>query len=50
MNYGVKEYWIPILNDVPVYALNEENMYEQHDIQKNKGEVTSRLFEGFELK
>ncbi|MCT2536729.1 Uma2 family endonuclease [Aquibacillus koreensis] len=51
MNYGVKEYWIvnPMLNAVVVYALNDQNMYEQHDMQKNKGEVTSRLFEGFRI-
>lgn len=51
MNYGVKEYWIvnPMLNAVTVYALNDENMYEQHDMQKSNGEVTSRLFEGFQV-
>jgi Uma2 family endonuclease len=51
MNYGVKEYWIvnPMLNAVTVYAINDENMYEQHDMQKNKGEATSRLFEGFRV-
>lgn len=51
MNDGVKEYWIvnPMLNAVTVYALNDENMYEQHDMQKSKGEVTSRLFEGFRV-
>ncbi|NWQ43637.1 Uma2 family endonuclease [Bacillus sp. EB106-08-02-XG196] len=51
MNYGVKEYWIvnPMLNAVTVYALNDGNMYEQHDMQKSKGEATSRLFEGFRV-
>lgn len=51
MSYGVKEYWIvnPMLNAVTIYALNDENMYEQHDVQKSKGEVTSRLFEGFRV-
>lgn len=51
MSYGVKEYWIvnPMLNAVTVYALNDEDMYEQHDMQKNKGEITSRLFEGFRV-
>jgi hypothetical protein len=37
------------LNAVTVYAINDENMYEQHDMQKNKGEATSRLFEGFRV-
>lgn len=51
MNYGVKEYWIvnPMLKAVTIYALNEENMYEQHDMQKDKGEVTSRLLNGFRV-
>lgn len=51
MNYGVKEYWIvnPMLNAVTVYALNAENMYEQHDMKNGKGEVSSRLFEGFRV-
>lgn len=51
MNYGVKEYWIvnPMLNAVTVYALNDENMYEQHDMQINEGDVTSKLFNGFRV-
>jgi Uma2 family endonuclease len=51
MNYGVKEYWIvnPMLNSVTVYTLNDENMYEQHDIQIDSGEVTSKLFDGFQV-
>lgn len=51
MSYGVKEYWIvnPMLNAVTVYALNDEHMYEQHDMQKDKGEVTSKLFEDFQV-
>ncbi|MCH1625310.1 Uma2 family endonuclease [Ferdinandcohnia quinoae] len=51
MNYGVKEYWIvnPMLDAVSVYALNDKNMYEQHDMQIDKGEVTSKLLEGFRI-
>ncbi|WHY80911.1 Uma2 family endonuclease [Siminovitchia fortis] len=35
MNYGVKEYWIvnPMLDTITVYALNEDEMYEQHDLK-----------------
>lgn len=51
MTYGVKEYWIvnPMLNTVTVYALNDEGMYEQHDIKTENGEVTSKLFDGFKV-
>ncbi|MDC3413686.1 Uma2 family endonuclease [Terrihalobacillus insolitus] len=51
MNYGVKEYWIvnPMLCAVTVYALNVENMYEQHDMQINTGEITSKLLNGFRV-
>jgi len=51
MDYGVKEYWIvnPILNTVTVYALNDEKMYEQHDMNTDKGEITSKIFDGFRV-
>ncbi|WP_156289425.1 Uma2 family endonuclease [Oceanobacillus salinisoli] len=51
MNYGVKEYWIvnPMLNTVTVYALNDEKMYEQHDIKTDKGEITSKFLDGFRV-
>lgn len=46
MNYGVKEYWMvnPILNAITVYALNDEGMYEQHDLKTEKGKISSKLF------
>lgn len=49
MNYGVQEYWIvnPMLNSVTVYALNEEEMYIQHDIKTEVGGISSRFLEGF---
>ncbi|TFJ94578.1 Uma2 family endonuclease [Lentibacillus salicampi] len=51
MNYGVKEYWVvnPMLNAITVYALDDENMYEQYDMQINKGHVVSKLFAGFQV-
>ncbi|SHG23340.1 Uma2 family endonuclease [Ornithinibacillus halophilus] len=51
MNYGVKEYWIvnPMLNSVTVYALNDENMYEQYDMKIDTGEVKSKLFNGLRI-
>ena len=35
LNYGVQEYWIvnPMLNSITVYSLNDESMYEQHDMK-----------------
>lgn len=51
MNYGVKEYWIvnPMLNTITVYSLNDEKMYEQHDIKTNIGEITSKILNGFHI-
>lgn len=51
MNYGVKEYWIvnPMLDTITVYTLNDEKMYEQHDIKTNTGEITSKFLEGFRV-
>lgn len=49
MNYGVKEYWIanPMLNSMMIYTLNDNGMYEQHDLKVEEGFVTSRVLEGF---
>lgn len=51
MSYGVKEYWIvnPMLQSITIYALNNEAMYEQHDVKTNTGEITSRFLDGFNL-
>ncbi|WP_066288609.1 Uma2 family endonuclease [Bacillus sp. FJAT-29937] len=51
MNYGVQEYWIvnPMLNAITVFALNDEEMYEQHDMKAEIGRVTSKLLEGFSV-
>lgn len=51
MNYGVKEYWIvnPMLSSVTVYALNDEEMYIQHDMKTEIGSVTSKLLSGFKI-
>ncbi|MDC3413688.1 Uma2 family endonuclease [Aquibacillus sp. 3ASR75-11] len=51
MNYGVKEYWIvnPMLNSITVYALNDEKMYEQHDMKTETGEITSKFLNGFRI-
>ena len=49
MTYGVQEYWNvnPMLDTITVYTLNDEKMYEQHDIKTNTGEITSKFLEGF---
>ncbi|WP_170006057.1 Uma2 family endonuclease [Bacillus fonticola] len=49
MKYGVKEYWIinPMLHTVTVYSLNDDDMYEQHDIKTEIGKVTSKFLNGF---
>lgn len=51
MNYGVKEYWIvnPMLNSVSVYALNDEEMYVQHDMKTEIGSITSKFLSGFSV-
>lgn len=51
MKYGVKEYWIvnPMLHTITVYALNDEKMYEQHDMKTETGAVTSKLFAGLSV-
>ena len=38
MNAGVYEYWIvnPMYRSVTVYSLNEERMYEQHDMKTER--------------
>ncbi|CAH0345412.1 Uma2 family endonuclease [Bacillus sp. CECT 9360] len=51
MDYGVKEYWIvnPMLHAITVYALNEEEMYEQHDMKINAGVLASKVLEDFSI-
>ncbi|NWO13154.1 Uma2 family endonuclease [Virgibacillus sp.] len=51
MQYGVKEYWIvnPLLNTIMVYALNEKAKYEQKDIVREKGIVTSSVLPDFSV-
>lgn len=51
MDYGVKEYWIinPMLETITVYTLNDEEMYEQHDIKKETGEITSKVLNDFRV-
>jgi Uma2 family endonuclease len=51
MDYGVKEYWIvnPMLDSVTVYALNDEEMYVQHDMKTEIGRITSKFLPGFSV-
>lgn len=51
MNSGVEEYWIvnPMLNTITVYVLNDEKMYEQHDMKTETGKITSKFLEGFRV-
>jgi Uma2 family endonuclease len=51
MTYRVKEYWIvnPMLNSVTVYALNNEEMYIQHDMKTDNGRITSKFLNGFSV-
>lgn len=44
--YGVREYWIvnPKLASIQIYALNEENLYEQVGIYKNDEIVYANTF------
>lgn len=49
MSYGVKEYWIinPMLNSATVYILDEDKMYNQHDMKTETGIIHSKVLEGF---
>jgi Uma2 family endonuclease len=51
MNAGIKEYWIvnPMLHSVTVYSLNEEGMYEQHDMKTESGKISSNFLQGFSV-
>ncbi|MBS4195932.1 Uma2 family endonuclease [Lederbergia citri] len=51
MNYGVQEYWIvnPMLQSITVYTLNDEGMYEQHDMKTEIGQIQSGLLDGFSV-
>nr|WP_278331918.1 Uma2 family endonuclease [Clostridium magnum] len=49
MKYGVKEYWIinPMINTVQTYSLNNDGLYDQIDVVKNSGTISSKIFNGF---
>ncbi|MBS4200764.1 Uma2 family endonuclease [Bacillus sp. FJAT-49732] len=51
MTYGVKEYWIvnPMLESITVYKLNDEGMYEQHDVKTKVGTISSKFLDGLNL-
>ncbi|WP_174612884.1 Uma2 family endonuclease [Virgibacillus ihumii] len=51
MNYGVTEYWVvnPMLDSITVYTLNDDKMYEQHDVKTKTGKITSKFLDGFQL-
>jgi Uma2 family endonuclease len=51
LNDGVKEYWIinPMLDSITVYALNDESMYDQHDMKTGNGIITSKFLVGFRI-
>lgn len=38
-----------MLESITVYVLNSESMYEQFDIKTSKGNVSSKVFSGFEV-
>ncbi|RFU68529.1 Uma2 family endonuclease [Bacillus sp. V59.32b] len=51
MEYGVKEYWIvnPMLHAITVYALNEDEMYEQYDMKIDAGVLASKALKGLSI-
>lgn len=51
MKYGVKEYWVvnPMLNAIQVYALTDEQVYQQVEILRDEGVVESRVLSGFRI-
>lgn len=51
LNYDVQEYWIvnPMLNSITVYSLNDESMYEQHDMKTGNEILTSSFLTGFSI-
>jgi Uma2 family endonuclease len=51
MRYGVKEYWIvnSILNTIQIYSLNEDSLYDQIAVIKDKGIISSPMFENFKV-
>lgn len=38
-----------MLSSITIYALNKEELYEQHAIKSEEGMITSKLLEGFQL-
>lgn len=50
--FGVKEYWIvnPKLYSVQIYALNNDNLYEQVGIYKNNEIAVSNIFTDLKIK
>jgi Uma2 family endonuclease len=51
MQYGVREYWIvnPILNTIQVYELDEEGNYIQQAVKNEKGDIYSKVLNGFKI-
>lgn len=51
MQYGVNEYWIinPLLNTIQVYKLESEGQYRLMDVAKEKGIISSTLFQDFKV-
>ncbi|WP_331279673.1 Uma2 family endonuclease [Oceanobacillus salinisoli] len=49
MKYGVKEYWIinPMLRVIQVYNITTDGVYEQTEVMKEKGMITSKILDGF---
>lgn len=44
----LKEYWIinTIINTVQTYSLNDDGAYDQIDVVKNSGHISSKILSG----
>jgi Uma2 family endonuclease len=51
MKYGVKEYWVvnPMLHTIQVYALTDEQVYQQVEALKGEGIIKSSVLKGFNV-
>ncbi|WP_062106747.1 Uma2 family endonuclease [Bacillus niameyensis] len=51
MDCGVPEYWIvnPMLKAITVYTINDNGMYEQHDMKTETGSIHSKILDGFRV-
>lgn len=38
-----------VLHSVTIYVLNDDKMYEQHDVKTDKGIITSNFLRGFQV-